>query len=126
MDLGTAVSVYCALAAYIEWNTVATQLNFFIDGENLTSQAYYSSPAINETYTYNVQVFSSNPLSSGSHTLTVESWAAFLFDRIVYTCVNLSCLLHDWTFLTRNDVTARSRQLRHHLTLLLLLLLRPL
>lgn len=86
---GTAVYVYCALAKHIESTTVDTQLNFYIDGENLTSHAFHWSPSKNtKNYTYNVSVFANDSLTSGSHNLTVKSWAAFLFDRLVYTCVN--------------------------------------
>lgn len=92
LRLGTAVYIYCALAKYIQYDTVATQLNFYIDGKNLTSKAFYWSPSTTVTdFRYNVSVFAIEGLSSGPHNLTVRSWAAFLFDRLVFTCVNSTC-----------------------------------
>lgn len=92
LRLGTAVYIYCALSKYLQYDTVATQLNFYIDGKNLTSKAFYWSPSTTTTnFRYNVSVFAIQGLSSGSHNLTVRSWAAFLFDRLVFTCVSSTC-----------------------------------
>jgi len=83
---GTGIDVYY-VKPYSNNTYVTTSMNlsFTLDHSQVGA---YSTPSNNDAsagYTYNVLVYSTEGLAMQSHNLTIQSWAASLFDYAVYT-----------------------------------------
>lgn len=87
--IGIAVSVFCVISHSSSSPDGDTYMSFLIDGEE--AGTFTQSSTGQDTYTYNVSVFASEPLPSGQHTLTVVNGriggpkVLALLDYFVYT-----------------------------------------
>ena len=83
---GSAVYVYCIISRF---PTVQTDLTFFIDGRN--TGTYSWSADGDESFNYNVLVYSNPSMTAGEHTLEVQNGlvkgrqSLLLLDYIVYS-----------------------------------------
>ncbi|KAI0717137.1 hypothetical protein C8Q76DRAFT_568054, partial [Earliella scabrosa] len=67
---GTAVSVYCILANYIQWVDTMTNLSFVLDGAAVGT--YLHTPTTSTEYRYNVRVYNKQALENKEHTLEIH------------------------------------------------------
>ncbi|KAI0714736.1 hypothetical protein C8Q76DRAFT_727901 [Earliella scabrosa] len=87
---GTSVQVFNILYDRIIPDQVtATNLQFFLDGEEDVSRAFSHSPSGEDAFEYNARVYSRSGLDNTQHTLRVQAdtdtGSLILFDYIQYT-----------------------------------------